>query len=185
MEVLVEEAQRLGVPEFLEKKRPNDVILECIKAARLNSDDVMKQLDEQMRLVQIGQIISLAGITAWNEFAVKIFGYNLESPLPPLSSKHVRAFTCTFRCHGTAANYITDIRWACNAWELSLAWDTIGVKVQLEGFKKLGVQQEEVVVKQSEVVLLREWITRVSLLCNKDQRSQAQVASVGDLGGSY
>ena len=59
-----------------------------------------------------------SGINAWKQFAVKVFGYDPEYALPPSCSKHVRAFICTFRCHGTAANYVTHIRWACNSWEL-------------------------------------------------------------------
>ena len=43
---MAKEAQRFGVPDFLEKKRLREVILEWSKAARLNSDEVMAHLDK-------------------------------------------------------------------------------------------------------------------------------------------
>ena len=55
--------------------------------------------------------------------ATEIFAYPEHASLPPVSSADVEEWVAmSFRNQGTAANYVSALRWACIRFRLSTDW---------------------------------------------------------------
>lgn len=77
-----------------------------------------------------------SGLRLWHAYAVTILNYVPEHSLPPQSSQDVVKFIALFRNAGTAANYISYLKWACVLHGLSLQWYTGQITMALKGLKK-------------------------------------------------
>ena len=98
----------------------------------LQSAGVSLQVSSQLR--SLPSVAS--GLRLWHEFAASLLRYAPEHTLPPQSSTDVVKFITLFRNAGTAANYISYIKWACVLNGLSVHWYTGQVTMALKGLKK-------------------------------------------------
>ena len=73
-------------------------------------------------------------------FAVAVLQYEHESTLPPKSDEDAMRFLVIFRSAPTGCNYLGYVRWACLHLSLSTHWFSEGLKMLMEGAKKLSIR---------------------------------------------
>ena len=81
-----------------------------------------------------------SALRLWHQFAVHVLDYAAAATLPPKDGSHVEAFVGVFRNPATAANYVSNIRWACLHLGLSSAWDTVTLQATVKGAKRRRVR---------------------------------------------
>jgi hypothetical protein len=77
-----------------------------------------------------------AGLKAWHIFATGVLQYSAEATLPPESSSDVSKFLLCFSNPGTAANYLSYIRWSCREFKKSLLWSDSSLTSLIGSIKK-------------------------------------------------
>ena len=112
--------------------------------------DVKAMLKERSKCILLhtrkGSLKGAASaLRAWHGFAKLILNYSEEATLPPRSPQDVAMWLACFRSAGTAANYLSFLKWTCEVEDLDTSWYgprlpqiTKGLaKVDLGGVKKL------------------------------------------------
>ena len=100
--------------------------------AFLEQHEQVLKLETQRR--SLPQVAS--GLRAWHFFAVTVLDYQEEATIPPGSSEDVIKFVQVFNNAGTAANYISHLRWACKAYKKGTDWSTAELGMVLKGLHK-------------------------------------------------
>ena len=80
-----------------------------------------------------------AGLRAWHAFATEILDYDAAATIPPQSTEDVASFLACFSNGGTAANYLSYVRWACREFHKSLAWSQPSLGSLIRSIKKMDL----------------------------------------------
>ena len=109
-----------------------------------------------------------SGVTCWILFSIAFLTYGPGNSLPPACGMHVARWLCLFRNAGTAANYVSYIRFACRFKDLSMAWDDETVRLTLKGLKKDhmtrgGPQKTKWLLTYGYIGVLYTWLLQEQL----------------------
>ena len=97
----------------------------------VNKEHELRLSSQRKSLPQVA-----AGLKAWHVFATQILGYSDEATLPPESSNDVSKFLVMFSNAGTAANYLSYIRWSCKEFKKSLQWSDSSLSSLIRSIRK-------------------------------------------------
>ena len=81
-----------------------------------------------------------AGLRCWHVFAASVLGYQEAATIPPSCSQDVCAWISIFKCAGTAANYVSHLRWACREHRKGLGWSDEQVSSLLRCLTKRDIR---------------------------------------------
>jgi len=81
-----------------------------------------------------------AGLRCWHVFAASVLGYQEAATIPPSCSQDVCAWISIFKCAGTAANYVSYLRWACREHRKGLGWSDEQVSSLLRCLTKRDIR---------------------------------------------
>ena len=106
---------------------------------------VQRELEERARLLQIASRkdslkSAASALRAWHGFATLVLGYGEGATLPPRSVQDALLWGAIFKNSGTAANYLSFVKWACTLEGLDITWYGPRVSMLLKGFKKVALQ---------------------------------------------
>ena len=113
--------ESLGLCKFQDAAKP------CHRSGELPSVNRCKA--EKCVEASVGEMWTIArstksGLRLWRSFAVDFLDYDSLATLPPKSGRDVCKYVYLFNNHGTCANYICHLRWACNNQNVNMEWDT-------------------------------------------------------------
>ena len=129
------------VPFTKEMPQPS-VMMSKVKEVFNDNEDAANTWMEERRMYLMltnvkGSVKSeVSGVKCWILFSIAFLTYGPDNSLPPACGMHVARWLCLFRNAGTAANYVSYIRYACRFKDLSMAWDDATVRLTLKGLKK-------------------------------------------------
>jgi hypothetical protein len=104
-------------------------------------EKMMTDRELQLRLSQQRKSLPqvAAGLRAWHLYATGVHGYDEKATLPPYSSQHVCGWLTLFSNPGTAANYLSYLRWACREFRKDLSWSDAAVGSLLRSMRKVDL----------------------------------------------
>lgn len=132
------------MPSHIDKPLPRNTIAQICKQSEAGQTQALEALNKRAHTLKAavvqGLIRSVAsGIRCWHMFACNLRHYG-EKTLPITCAWHVLQFVGIFSNAGTAANYITYLRyvhkfftWPCEHW------DTGKVKMAVKGLNRLNL----------------------------------------------
>ena len=135
-------SKELGISLQQGPRSATHQLIAAKKAGRTSEvEQVLRDRELQLRLSQqrksLPQVAS--GLKAWHLYATGILGYSEEATLPPYSSEHVCGWLTLFANPGTAANYLSYLRWACREFRKDLSWSDSAVASLLKSMKKVDL----------------------------------------------
>jgi len=144
-EVLQTKKARAGIQGLGNTLRPQQAVraLANAKNRGCNVGELLTAQAEQLVMELRKGSLKATGsaIQTWHKFATEVLDYSDNHTLPPLSEDHIAQWLATFRCWGTASNYISSLRFACQRLRLSMAWDTPTVKMIGGGLRKKNMRE--------------------------------------------
>ena len=137
---------KAAVPQFKAKAKPMQVVHALKEAVEADIDETMELLLDRSDLLRTFQVKkSLAsvssGLKCWHHFAAGVLSYPSNGTLPPRLCRDVCLYVGIFCNSGTAANYISYLRFGCvsNGYDISW-WDLPPLKMTLKGLTKATIE---------------------------------------------
>ena len=115
------------IPRFKDRAKPLKVIGALKEAAENDIDKTMDILLDHSSMLRTHQVKkSLAsvasGLKCWHHFASGVLSYPSNGTLPPRSCRDVCLYVGIFCNSGTAANYISYLRFGCVSTGCNISW---------------------------------------------------------------
>jgi hypothetical protein len=107
---------------------------EVLEALAAREDEVRLQ-SQRKSLAQVA-----SGLRAWHAFAVTILDYDELATIPPQSTDDMTKFLLCFSNGGSAANYLSYIRWTCREYSKSLDWNQPRLGTLIKTLRKMDLQ---------------------------------------------
>ena len=126
----------LGLGQDLQPRKAIEALSRAQERAPMNEllDRLVKEAKIEANRKSLKSVA--AGLRAWHLFGLVVLLYPLQATLPPRCSMDAQRFVMVFSNAGTAANYISNILWACKVAQLDTTWRDFQVSMVLKGFDK-------------------------------------------------
>ena len=133
--------ESLGLSKLQDAAVPSHRLGHLLSVNRCKANKIIEASVEEVksRSIQYSTARSTkSGLRLWQSFAVDFLDYDNLASLPPRSGSDVCKYVYLFNNHGTCANYISHLRWACNHQNVNMDWDTSELKQAMKGIGQLS-----------------------------------------------
>ena len=131
----------LGLSKFQDAAKPSHRLGELLSVNRCKAKKIVDASTEELKSRSIQDATARStksGLRLWQSFATDFLDYDNLATIPPRSGSDVCKYVYLFNNHGTCANYISHLRWACNNQNVNMEWDTGELKQAMKGIGQLS-----------------------------------------------
>ena len=133
--------ESIGLSKFQDAAKPSHRLGELLSVNRCKAKKIVDASTEELKSRSIQDSTARStksGLRLWQSFATDFLDYDNLATLSPRSGSDVCKFVYLFNNHGTCANYISHLRWACNNQNVNMEWDTGELKQAMKGIGQLS-----------------------------------------------
>ena len=140
----MENLMKMAGIDVAEQSKPASELKKMVQAVE-NGIDIREMARKRVKQLLLVSRQGSLGCTAsalrsWHTWATKVFGYPPERSMPPVASGDVEEWVAmAFRNQGTAANYVSALKWACIRHRLSTDWWGDTLTKLFDSVKKMQV----------------------------------------------
>ena len=140
----METLMKMAGLDTTEQSKPASELKKMVQAGE-NGIDIREMARKRVQQLLVVSRQGSLGCTAsalksWHTWATKVFGYPPVRSVPPVSSADVEDWVAmAFRNQGTAANYVSALKWACVRHRLSTEWWSDTLSKLFVSVKKMQV----------------------------------------------